>query len=78
MYPKESGQGDGPVRTSDRLRRSPKQYTRFANFYATHKTHVKRKKSKTRTAASQIAKIISSGNRSVALSANVCLFLVLS
>lgn len=72
MYPKESGQGDGPVRTSDRLRRSPKQYSRFANFYTTHKKHAKRKKSRTRTAASQIAKIIyGGGTRSgVALSAN--------
>lgn len=79
MYSKESGQGDGPVRTSDRIRRSPKQYSRFANFYTTHKKHAKRKKTRTRTAASQIAKIIASGNRSgVALSANVCLSLVSS
>lgn len=65
MYSK---QGDGPdsmpVRTSDRLRRRPKTYGRPYMFYTpTLRRPPKRSKTKTRTAASQIAKMLSSGNQ---------------
>lgn len=79
MYPKEADQGDGPVHTSDRPLRSPKQYSHFTNLYTTHNAHAKRKKTRTRTPSSQIANIVYSANRSDhTLTANVCLFLVSS
>lgn len=42
-----------PVRTSDRLRKRPKSYNRYVMFPKS-----KRSKTKTRTAASQIAKML--------------------
>ncbi|CAK9161141.1 unnamed protein product [Ilex paraguariensis] len=69
MYSKRSGQGDGPVsrpvRTSDRLRRRPKLYGRPYLYYAPTIIRPKRSKTKTRTAASQIAKMLRPGNRPV-------------
>ncbi|KAE8702970.1 ATPase family AAA domain-containing protein [Hibiscus syriacus] len=68
MYPKRSGQGDGPVnrpvRSSDRLRRRPKAYGRPYLYY-TPTIIRKKSKTKTRTAASRIAKMLRSGNRPV-------------
>ncbi|XP_057498909.1 ATPase family AAA domain-containing protein At1g05910-like [Actinidia eriantha] len=67
MYSKRSGQGDGPVsrpvRTSDRLRRRPKVYGRSYLYYTPTIIRPKRRKTKTRTAASQIAKMLRPGNR---------------
>ena len=67
MYSKRSGQGDGPVsrpvRTSDRLRRRPKVYSRSYLYYTPTIIRPKRRKTKTRTAASQIAKMLRPGNR---------------
>jgi len=63
---KKSGQGgDGgaearPLRTSDRLRRRPKIYGRAYLYYNTNiiRTRKGKGKNKTRTAASQIAKML--------------------
>lgn len=63
---KKSGQGgDGevearPVRTSDRLRRRPKVYGRTYLYYNANiiRTRKGKGKNKTRTAASQIAKML--------------------
>ncbi|RVW76828.1 ATPase family AAA domain-containing protein [Vitis vinifera] len=67
MYSKRSGQGDGsasgPVRTSDRLRRRPKMYGRSYLYYSPTIIRGKKSKTKTRTAASQIAKMLRPGNR---------------
>ncbi|XP_075661051.1 ATPase family AAA domain-containing protein At1g05910 [Castanea sativa] len=72
MHSKKSGGGGGrdgegggaagegmamPVRTSDRLRRRPKMYGR-AYLYYTGNIRKQKTKSKTRTAASQIAKML--------------------
>lgn len=65
MYSKGDGQGDRPQRTSDRLRRSPKVYGRSFGYYTTPIHRPKRSKTKTRTAASQIAKMLRTGNRPV-------------
>ncbi|KAI8003822.1 ATPase family AAA domain-containing protein [Camellia lanceoleosa] len=69
MYSKRSGEGVGPVskpvRTSDRLRRRPKIYGRPYLYYAPAIIRPKRSKTKTRTAASQIAKMLRPGNRPV-------------
>ncbi|KAL6970767.1 hypothetical protein U1Q18_030455 [Sarracenia purpurea var. burkii] len=74
MYSKRSGQGDGsvsrPVRTSDRLRRRPKIYGRPYLYYAPTIIRPKRTKTKTRTAASQIAKMLRPGNRPMRTSHN--------
>ncbi|KAG4149218.1 hypothetical protein ERO13_D05G327400v2 [Gossypium hirsutum] len=74
MYSKRSGQGDGPVsgpvRTSDRLRRRPKVYGRTYLYYTPTIIRTKKSKTKTRTAASRIAKMLSSGDRSVRTSKN--------
>ncbi|KAK8571557.1 hypothetical protein V6N13_047229 [Hibiscus sabdariffa] len=68
MYPKKSGEGDGPVtrpvRSSDRLRRRPKVYGRPYLYY-TPSIIRKKSKTKTRTAASRIAKMLRSGDRPV-------------
>lgn len=77
MHSKRSGQGDGsvsmPVRTSDRLRRRPKGYGRPYMYYTPTIMRPKRSKTKTRTAASQIAKMLRPGNRPVQTSnTNVC------
>ncbi|PSS35865.1 ATPase family AAA domain-containing protein [Actinidia chinensis var. chinensis] len=67
MYSKRSGEGDGPVsrpvRMSDRLRRRPKGYGRPYLYYTPTIIRPKRRKTKTRTAASQIAKMLRPGNR---------------
>ncbi|XWS35245.1 hypothetical protein CRYUN_Cryun21dG0109400 [Craigia yunnanensis] len=69
MYSKRSGQGDGPVsrpvRTSDRLRRRPKVYGRPYLYYTPTIIRTRKSKTKTRTAASRIAKMLSSGDRPV-------------
>ncbi|KAK8498084.1 hypothetical protein V6N13_121416 [Hibiscus sabdariffa] len=74
MYSKRSGQGDGPVsgplRTSDRLRRRPKVYGRTYLYYSPTIIRTRKSKTKTRTAASRIAKMLSSGDRSVRTSKN--------
>jgi hypothetical protein len=74
MYSKRSGQGDGPgprpVRTSDRLRRRPKVFSRTYLYYTPGIIRPRKGKTKTRTAASRIAKML--GNRAVrAANANV-------
>ncbi|KAF9679148.1 hypothetical protein SADUNF_Sadunf07G0109800 [Salix dunnii] len=74
MYSKRSGQGDGPgprpVRTSDRLRRRPKVFSRTYLYYTPGIIRSRKGKTKTRTAASRIAKML--GNRAVrAANANV-------
>jgi len=74
MYTKRSGQGDGPVarpvRTSDRLRRRPKVFSRTYLYYTPSIIRPRKGKTKTRTAASRIAKML--GNRAVrAANANV-------
>lgn len=74
MYSKRSGQGDGPgsgpaVRTSDRLRRRPKVYGRPYLYYPSTIIRSRKSKTKTRTAASRIAKMIS-GDRPVRTSNN--------
>ncbi|XP_034900808.1 ATPase family AAA domain-containing protein At1g05910-like isoform X3 [Populus alba] len=67
MYTKRSGQGDGPVarpvRTSDRLRRRPKVFSRTYLYYSPSIIRPRKGKTKTRTAASRIAKML--GNRAV-------------
>lgn len=74
MYSKRSGEGVGPVskpvRTSDRLRRRPKIYGRPYLYYAPAIIRPKRSKTKTRTAASQIAKMLRPGNRPVRATTN--------
>ncbi|KAK2998337.1 hypothetical protein RJ639_023573 [Escallonia herrerae] len=65
MYSKRSGQGSGgsrPVRASDRLRRRPKVYGRPYMYYSPAVIRPKRSKTKTRTAASQIAKMLRPGS----------------
>ncbi|KAL2497340.1 ATPase family AAA domain-containing protein [Abeliophyllum distichum] len=67
MYSKRSVEGDGPdsrpVRTSDRLRRRPKSYGRPYFYYSPTIIRPKRRKTKSRTAAAQIAKMLRPGNR---------------
>ncbi|CAE5956664.1 unnamed protein product [Arabidopsis arenosa] len=67
MHPKRSSQGDGsvtkPVRSSDRLRRRPKLYNRSYVYYSPNILHNRKRNTKTRTAASQIAKMLHKGNR---------------
>ncbi|KAK6116642.1 hypothetical protein DH2020_049641 [Rehmannia glutinosa] len=62
MYSKRSVEGDGPdsrpVRTSDRLRSRPKFYNRPYLYYSPTVIRSKRKKTKTRTAAAEIAKML--------------------
>ncbi|KAI3464394.1 hypothetical protein Pfo_021057 [Paulownia fortunei] len=62
MYSKRSAEGDGPdsrpVRTSDRLRSRPKFYNRPYLYYTPTIIRSKRKKTKTRTAAAEIAKML--------------------
>ncbi|KAK6930581.1 AAA ATPase, AAA+ lid domain [Dillenia turbinata] len=69
MYSKQSGQGDGPVsgpvRTSDRLRGRPKIYGRAFLYYTPSLMRTKKSKTKTRTAASQIARLLRTKNRPV-------------
>ncbi|OMO88191.1 hypothetical protein CCACVL1_08536 [Corchorus capsularis] len=69
MYPKRSNQEDGPdsrpVRTSDRLKRRPKLYGRQFYYYSQTIRQGRKKKTKTRTAASQIARIIRSRDHPV-------------
>lgn len=78
MYSKRS-EGDGPdtrpVRTSDRLRSRPKVYGRTYVYYPSPIIRSNRKKNKTRTAAAQIAKLLSPGNRARTSKANV-MFLI--
>ncbi|KZV40898.1 ATPase family AAA domain-containing protein [Dorcoceras hygrometricum] len=66
MYSKRS-QGDGPdsrpVRTSDRLKSRPKFCGHQYFYYSPARMRTKRKNSKTRTAAAQIAKRFRAGNR---------------
>ncbi|KAF3585173.1 hypothetical protein F2Q69_00025961 [Brassica cretica] len=66
MHPKGSSQGDGsdtkPVRSSDRLRRRPKLYGRSYYYYSPN-LHNRKRNTKTRTAASQIAKMLHKGNK---------------
>ncbi|XP_075494517.1 ATPase family AAA domain-containing protein At1g05910-like [Primulina tabacum] len=67
MYSKRSVQGDGPdsrpVRTSDRLKTRPKFCSRKYLYYTpTTILRTKRKRTKTRTAAAQIAKMLRPGN----------------
>ncbi|XP_039055447.1 ATPase family AAA domain-containing protein At1g05910-like isoform X2 [Hibiscus syriacus] len=74
MYSKSSGQGDEPVsgsvRTSDRLRRRSKVYGRTYLYYSPTIIRTRKSKTKTRTAASRIARMLSSGDRSVRTSKN--------
>lgn len=69
MYSKRSGKSDEspsrPVRASDRLRRRPNLYGRPFLYYSPSIIHPKRGKTKTRTAASQIAKMLRPENRPV-------------
>ncbi|KAB2039579.1 hypothetical protein ES319_D02G019500v1 [Gossypium barbadense] len=69
MYPKRSGQADRPVtrplRSSDRLRRRPKVYGRPYLYYTPTIIRNKKSRTKTRTAASRIAKMLRSGDRPV-------------
>lgn len=62
MYSKRSVDGDGPdsrpVRTSDRLRSRPKFYNRSYMYYPQTIIRSTRKKTKSRTAAAQIAKML--------------------
>ncbi|XP_021656830.2 ATPase family AAA domain-containing protein At1g05910 isoform X2 [Hevea brasiliensis] len=67
MYPKHSSQGDGPVprpvRTSDRLRRRPKVFSRTYLYYTPTIISSRKTKTKTRTDASRIAKMLCPSNR---------------
>uniref|UniRef100_A0A1J3CWL2 ATPase family AAA domain-containing protein n=1 Tax=Noccaea caerulescens TaxID=107243 RepID=A0A1J3CWL2_NOCCA len=68
MHPERSSQGDGtvtkPVRSSDRLRRRPKLFGRSSYYYySPNIIHNRKRNTKTRTAASQIAKMLHKGNR---------------
>ena len=91
MHSKKSGGGGGggrdgegggaageglamPVRTSDRLRRRPKMYGR-AYLYYTGNIRKQKTKSKTRTAASQIAKMLCVRTPNKDVSASFLLFL---
>ncbi|KAF8402311.1 hypothetical protein HHK36_013265 [Tetracentron sinense] len=65
MDSKRSSRGDGPVRTSDRIRRRPKMYGRTYLYYTPTIIRNKKGKTKRRTAASQIAKMLRPGNRPV-------------
>lgn len=66
MYPKRSGQ-DGPVsgqvRSSDRIKTRPNVYGRPFLYYNQNLRRTRKSKMKTRTAASQIAKMLRPGNR---------------
>lgn len=66
MYPKRSSQ-DGPnsrpVRTSDRIKTRPTGFGRSFMYYSPNLRHTRKSKIKTRTAASQIAKLLRPGNR---------------
>ncbi|KAL2328853.1 hypothetical protein Fmac_022280 [Flemingia macrophylla] len=66
MYPKRSGQ-DGPVsgqvRSSDRIKTRPNVYGRPFLYYNQNLRRTRKSKIKTRTAASQIAKMLRPGNR---------------
>lgn len=85
MHPKQSGEGDveivaNPVRTSDRIRRSNRNpFTRSYLFYGNFRSVGirKKKKSKTRKAASQIAKMLRPGSRVRKAKSNVCFCLLL-
>ncbi|XP_022761763.1 ATPase family AAA domain-containing protein At1g05910 isoform X2 [Durio zibethinus] len=74
MYTKRSGQEDGPVsrpvRTSNRLRRRPKVYGRPYLYYTPTIIRTRKSKTKTRTAASRIAKMLRSGDRPARTSSN--------
>ncbi|KAJ8755174.1 hypothetical protein K2173_018972 [Erythroxylum novogranatense] len=74
MYTRRAGQGDGPVpgpvRTSDRLRRRPKLYGRTYVYYTPTIRRSRKSKTKTRTAASRIAKMLCPGNRPVRTNSN--------
>jgi hypothetical protein len=67
MYPKRSSLDDPdsrPVRTSDRIKTRPPVYNRAPFLYYNSNLRRPRKsKNKTRTAASQIAKMLRPGNR---------------
>ncbi|KAJ0250818.1 ATPase family AAA domain-containing protein [Hirschfeldia incana] len=67
MHPKRSSQGDGedtkPVRSSDRLRRRPRLYGRSGYYYSPNMVRNRKRNTKTRTAASQIAKMLHKGNK---------------
>ncbi|KAE9620446.1 putative chromatin remodeler Bromodomain family [Lupinus albus] len=65
MYPKRSSQdgpGSGKVRTSDRIRTRPNIYGRPFSYYNSNIRRTRKSKTKTRTAASQIAKMLRPGN----------------
>ncbi|CAN8311397.1 unnamed protein product [Cochlearia groenlandica] len=68
MNPKRSSQGDGsatkPVRTrsSDRLRKRPKLSGRSYYYYSPNILHNRKRNTKKRTGASQIAKMLHKGN----------------
>ncbi|CAL0329184.1 unnamed protein product [Lupinus luteus] len=65
MYPKRSSQdgpGSGQVRTSDRIRTRPNIYGRPFSYYNSNIRRTRKSKNKTRTAASQIAKMLRPGN----------------
>ncbi|KAF3455401.1 hypothetical protein FNV43_RR00025 [Rhamnella rubrinervis] len=70
MHSKRSGQGDGPVRTSDRLRRRPKIYGRAYLYYTPTIIRNRKRKTKTRTAASRIAQMLAPGARPPRASSN--------
>ncbi|XP_057456261.1 ATPase family AAA domain-containing protein At1g05910 isoform X2 [Lotus japonicus] len=66
MYPKRPSQDSpaaGPVRTSDRIKSRPNVYGRPFLYYNSNLRRSRKTKIKTRTAASQIAKILRPGNR---------------
>lgn len=69
MHPKRSSQGDGeeedtkPVRSSDRLRRRPRLHGRSCYYYSPSMVHNRKRNTKTRPAASQIAKMLHKGNK---------------
>ncbi|XP_027356349.1 ATPase family AAA domain-containing protein At1g05910 isoform X2 [Abrus precatorius] len=68
MYPKRSGSGqDGPVsrqvRTSDRIKTRSNIYGRSFLYYNPNLRRTRKSKIKTRTAASQIAKMLRPGSR---------------
>ncbi|KAF3457738.1 hypothetical protein FNV43_RR02397 [Rhamnella rubrinervis] len=63
-------QGDGPVRTSDRLRRRPKIYGRAYLYYTPTIIRNRKRKTKTRTAASRIAQMLAPGARPPRASSN--------
>ncbi|KAJ1433730.1 P-loop containing nucleoside triphosphate hydrolase [Sesbania bispinosa] len=66
MHPKRSSQDglvSGPVRTSDRIKARPNAYSRTYFYYNSNIRHNRKRKNKTRTAASQIAKLLRPGNQ---------------